>query len=70
LTHAPSSEAQFVQDGFSPVSGGRSSGNDYVFIGHDADPGSTSSAPTRTTRSAPEAIAGRRGGNATGSPRR
>src|SRR5262249_11282530 len=39
LTHAPSLEQQFVNDGFSLEPTGRAIFyNDYVFIGHNADP--------------------------------
>ena len=58
LTHAPSSEAQFVQDGFSVEPFGRATFyNDYVLIGHDADPANILGADPHDAIGAMEAIA-------------
>ena len=67
LTHAPSSEAQFVQDGFSVEPFGRATFyNDYVLIGHDADPANILGADPHDAIGAMEAIAtAGQAGNAT-----
>ena len=67
LTHAPATEAQFVQDGFSLEPFGRAIFyNDYVLIGHDADPANVLGADPHDAIGAMEAIAGAgAAGNAT-----
>ena len=67
LTHAPSSEAQFVQDGFSVEPFGRATFfNDYILIGHNADPASILGADPHDAIGAMEAIAAAgQAGNAT-----
>ena len=58
LTHAPSSEAQFVQDGFSLEPFGRATFfNDYILIGHNADPANIAGNDPHDAISAMEAIA-------------
>jgi len=58
LTHAPSSEAQFVQDGFSLEPFGRATFfNDYILIGHNADPANIVGNDPHDAISAMEAIA-------------
>ena len=58
LTHAPPTEAQFVQDGFSFEPFGRATFyNDYVLIGHDADPANVLGADPHDAIGAMEAIA-------------
>jgi len=58
LTHAPTSEAQFVADGFSLEPFGRAIFyNDYVLIGHDADPANVLGADPHDAIGAMEAIA-------------
>jgi tungstate transport system substrate-binding protein len=65
LTHAPSSEAQFVSDGFSLEPFGRATFfNDYILIGHNADPASVAGNDPHDAVSAMEAIAAA-AGNAT-----
>src|SRR6185503_6422786 len=67
LTHAPSSEAQFVQDGVSLEPFGRATFfNDYILIGHNADPANIAGNDPHDAISAMEAIAATGGaGNAT-----
>ena len=58
LTHAPSSEAQFVSDGFSLEPFGRATFfNDYILVGHNADPASIAGNDPHDAISAMEAIA-------------
>lgn len=58
LTHAPSSEATFVNDGYSYEPFGRAiMFNDYVIIGHDSDPAGVQAAANHDAVTALEQIA-------------
>lgn len=58
LTHAPTSEATFVSDGFSYETVGRAIFyNDYVLIGHDRDPAAIASGANHDAIRAMELIA-------------